>query len=368
MFVDIAAVVETKMTGAREASKPERQRLLDARVLRRLSRASVRRGERHPLLRAVRAGSTVLLTVELLINPPLDDVRPALLESLNRCFPNWGTTTTFHWHLVRTVGGRKTDVMLVRDEHRFVAGSAIVYRPVRLRTGQIAEVGIMASSWTLPEARGHGHFSRIIETSVELARKNGVALLTAYVTSANASARRLLASGAAGYPTHYLIGDGSPPASTGSMPAVVEATTEACSTEVMDASPPHADVARFVYTPQEWREQFWTRPDVVRTLRVGTIGTALVETRNDFDRLLAFSNTGEDGADCLAPLIAWSHARGREVLLLHHRGRLARSGRTTSGCVICPGFLTARIANEGALAGLNAQQLGPWWVRNGDRM
>jgi ribosomal protein S18 acetylase RimI-like enzyme len=277
--------------------------------------------------------------VELLINPPLDDVRPALLESLNRCFPNWGDDDDFRWHLVRTVGGRKTDVMLVKDEHRFVAGSAVVYRPVRLRTGEIAEVGIMASSWTLPEARGHGHFSRIIETSVELARKNGVALLTAYVTSTNASARRLLASGAAGYPTHYLIGDGSPPAAAGSIPAVVEAT-EALLEEVMDASPPHANVARFVYTPQEWREQFWTRPDVVRTLRVGTIGTALVETRNDFDRLLAFSNTGEDGADCLAPLIAWSHARGQKFFFFTTedgwRDRAVRLGMRH-----LPGFLTA---------------------------
>jgi GNAT superfamily N-acetyltransferase len=160
--------------------------------------------------------------VELLINPPLDEVRPVLLESLNRCFPNWGHEDEFQWHLVRTVGGRKTDVMLVREQHGFVAGSAIVYRPVRLRTGQTAEVGIMASSWTLPEARGHGHFSRIIETSVQLARDNGVALLMAYVTSINASARRLLASGATAFPTHYLIGDGAPPMSTGPMPAVME--------------------------------------------------------------------------------------------------------------------------------------------------
>ena len=322
--------------------------------------------------------------MDLLINPPLDEVRPALLESLNRCFPNWGGDDEFRWHLVRRVGGRKTDVMLVRDEHRLVAGSAIVYRPVRLRTGEIGEAGIMASSWTLPEARGHGHFSRMIEASVELARDNGVALLTAFVTSVNASARRLLASGAAGYPTHYLIGDGSPPASTGSMPAVVEAT-EAWLDEVMDAPAPPGDVARFVYTPAEWREQFWTRPDVVRVLRVGPIGTALVEARNDFDRLLAFSNTGEDGADCLAPLIAWSHARGQKFFCFTTddawRDRAVRLGMRH-----LPGFLTARIANEAALrrcfpgtstAGLNAQLLsepaspyftGPWWLRNGDRM
>ena len=96
------------------------------------------------------------------------------------------------------------------------------------------------------------------------------------------------------------------------MPAVVEAT-EASLDEVMDAAPPLGDVARFVYTPPEWREQFWTRPDVVRALRVGTIGTALVETRNDFDRLLAFSNTGEDGADCLAPLIAYDRGLSQET-------------------------------------------------------
>jgi len=309
--------------------------------------------------------------VELVINPPLDEVRPAILESLNRCFPNWGHDAEFHWHLVRTVGGRKTDVMLMRNEDRFVAGSAIVYRPIRLRTGQMAEIGIMASSWTLPEARGHGHFSRIIEASVQLARDNGVALLTAFVTSVNSSARRLLASGAEGHPTHYLIGDGSLPRSTGPMPAVTEIKTEATDAaldEVMNAVAPRADAAHLVYTPQEWREQFWTRPDVVRALRVGTIGTALVETKNEFDRLLAFSNTSEDGADCLAPLMAWAHSRGQKFFFFTMDDAW-RDRAVSLGLRHLPGFLTARIARDPSTgSGQGRQLIGPWWIQNGDRM
>jgi hypothetical protein len=108
----------------------------------------------------------------------------------------------------------------------------------------------------------------------------------AYVTSINASARRLLASGATAFPTHYLIGDGAPPMSTGPMPAVMEErATDAMLKEVMDAPPPPAGPRSIrVQRRQNGANSFcWTRPDVVRVLRVGTVGTALVETRNEFE-------------------------------------------------------------------------------------
>jgi ribosomal protein S18 acetylase RimI-like enzyme len=323
--------------------------------------------------------------VELLINPPIDEIRPALLDALNRCFPHWGGDADFQWHFLRTVGGRKSDLMLVRDSGRFVAGSAVVYRPVRFSAGQPAEVGIMASSWTLPEARGHGHFSHVIETSVALARDHGVALLLAYVTSINASARRLLASGAAGYPTHYLIGDGSAPSHSSQPLPQVEELTEAALDDAMRASRAIARVSRFFYAPDEWREQYWMRPCEMRILRVCGLGMALMETKHDFDRLLALSTPGDEGADCLAPLIAWSHARGQKFFAFTTndawRDRAVRLGMRH-----LPGFLTARIGSEAALRQClpdaapgelhpgalydpaSPVSIVPWCIQGGDRM
>jgi GNAT superfamily N-acetyltransferase len=323
--------------------------------------------------------------VELLINPPIDGVRPALLDCLNRCFPRWGGDADFDWHFLRTVGGRKSDLMVVKEGGRFVAGSAVVYRPVRFSAGQPAEAGIMASSWTLPEARGHGHFSRIIEASVGLVRDHGVALLLAYVTSINASARRLLASGAAGHPTHYLIGDGSAPASSTEPLPQVEELPDAGLGDAMRASLAIAGISRFVYSPDEWREQYWLRPYDMRLLRVGRLGTAVIETKNDFDRLLALSTPGDEGADCLAALVAWSHGRGQKFFAFTTNDAW-RDRAVRLGLRHLPGFLTARVGSEAALrrcfpeaapGDLQPQALYdpaspvsivPWCIQGGDRM
>jgi hypothetical protein len=305
--------------------------------------------------------------VDLLVNPDLDGLRPALLQSLNQCFPHWGGDDEFRWQFLRTVGRLQTDFLIARDAGRVVAGSAVVYRPVRLATGQTIDAGIMASSWTLPEARGVGHFSRIIEESVRVTREKGAALLLAYVTSVNASSRRLLASGAAGVPTHYLIDEQAP--TPEGQPPVVE-SPDASVDDLMNVSPT-GDVTRFVYRPQEWREQFWQRANATRLVRVGDLGLALVETKNEFDRLLAFSSAGPASADCLAPLLAWSHQRGQRFFLFTTddawKDRAVRLGMRH-----LPGFLTVRTARETArpasAAGPARPDAGPWFIRGGDRM
>ena len=323
--------------------------------------------------------------MELLINPDLDEVRDAVLAGLNRCFPDWGGKADFRWHFMRVVGSRPPDMMIIREGGSFVAGSAVVYRPVVLGTGQATEVGIMASSWTLPEARGKGHFARIVEESVRLARAKEAALLLAYVTSINASARRLFASGAAGYPTHYLISDPSTPTpATELRPSVVERSQEGIE-RFMEVSVRRARACRFVYALEEWRGQFWERPNATTVVRVGDVGTALMETKKDFDRLLAFSSADERAPDCLAPLLAWSHSRGQKFFFFttddHWKNRAIQLGLRH-----LPGFLTARLASgaairqsfpEAAREAMQPQALsdphsphfaGPWFIQNGDRM
>jgi hypothetical protein len=122
-----------------------------------------------------------------------------------------------------------------------------------------------------------------------------------------------------------------------------------------------AGVSRFAYSTDEWRGQYWLRPYETRVLRVGRVGTAVVETKHEFDRLIAFSQPGDEGAACLAPLIAWSHARGQKFFCFTTNDAW-RDRAVSLGMRHLPGFLTARAGTAGP------RPPGPWFIQNGDRV
>ncbi len=134
------------------------------------------------------------------------------LAGLNRSFGRWGDRSMYSWDFERQVGARVADLMVLRDQGRIVAGSAVSYRTVRYRD-EVLLVGIMTGSWTLPEARGHGAFSLVIEESRRLVADRGGTVLTAFVTRENASRRRLVAAGCLEVPTWYVASNAetSPP-------------------------------------------------------------------------------------------------------------------------------------------------------------
>src|SRR4051812_39963144 len=110
-----------------------------------------------------------MITVEQ--NPA--NIRADYLAGLNRCFDHWGGDARFDWALARSFDGQLSDLLVVREKGTIVAGSAVIYRNVRLGNAGPFRVGIMSGSWTLPEARRRGHFERMIEASQRCAAERG---------------------------------------------------------------------------------------------------------------------------------------------------------------------------------------------------
>jgi ribosomal protein S18 acetylase RimI-like enzyme len=130
----------------------------------------------------------------VILNP--ENYKNTYLEYLNQCFPNWGNTTTYDWIFERTVGQKQSDILIIKDENnQVIAGSAVTYRVLKTTNGSQVDFGIMTGSWTLPEARGKGCFSQMIEESKRICFAKEVPFLTAFVTESNASYRRLRDAG-----------------------------------------------------------------------------------------------------------------------------------------------------------------------------
>ena len=125
------------------------------------------------------------------------------LESLNVCFPQWGGREMFDWCFSRSSGGLRPDLMTLHADGRAVAGTANTYRRMRMPNGQPMTVGIMTGSWTLPESRGRGAFTRIIAESKTLAAERGAGLLLGFYARTNPSAGRLAAAGSALFPSWH---------------------------------------------------------------------------------------------------------------------------------------------------------------------
>ncbi|WP_162126243.1 GNAT family N-acetyltransferase [Flavobacterium phycosphaerae] len=130
----------------------------------------------------------------IILNP--ENYKNTYLAYLNQCFPNWGNTNTYDWIFERSVGEHESDILLIKDENnQVIAGSAVTYRKLKTANGSEVDFGIMTGSWTLPEARGKGCFSQMIDESKRICFAKGVPFLTAFVTESNASYRRLRDAG-----------------------------------------------------------------------------------------------------------------------------------------------------------------------------
>jgi hypothetical protein len=338
------------------------------------------------------------------------------LESLNVCFPGWGGREMFDWCFSRESAGSRPDLMMLHDDAgRPLAGTANTYRRVGLPNGQTMVVGIMTGSWTLPEARGRGAFTRLIEESRELAAARQAGLLLAFCTRTNGSAGRLQAAGSALIPSWYCRS--SPERRTaaavanGGARAYVESRTGDASAAGSDGSGDGmdtyrsdyrdiADAVRLIYTADEWRDQFERRPNaVMRVLGESRRWSALVDRTPAFDRVLSLtvakSSTPEaDGrddawADAIVALDARAAAAGRHVFCYTTQSEQASALRER-GFEIIDGYMSVLAANEavvrsacartgGGRESLSASShalaepaspwyLGAWAVRNGDRM
>lgn len=303
-------------------------------------------------------------------NPP--DIKGQYLAGLNACFPNWGGDEMYRWCFERVFDGQAPDLLVVKDQGSRVAGSAVSYRRACTAEGARFRVGIMTGSWTLPEARQRGHFTQLIESSRALAAERGAALLLAFVTSTNASYRRLAAAGAAQWETYYLASSAT---RRGVNPAAAiqpVADWRRRVTEILERlAAPRVPLTGFLYDPDEWMAQFLERPTETEFLAVGTDGLAVIEKTVNTDRLLFFSGADETRfAMGLHALSARAATRGRTFMLFTTSPRW-RTISMDAGLNCLPGYLMALSADEDArrTSMPGESWLGlQWELQSGDRM
>jgi len=136
--------------------------------------------------------------------------RKLYLNYLNQVFPHWGNYDMFTWCFKNKTFKISADIFVLAESDsepdKIAAGSAVVYRDLEniARKTRIS-IGIMTGSWTLPEYRNKGFFTKIIEKSLELVHKKNTDALCAFVTETNASSRRLVAAGSIAIPAYYLF-------------------------------------------------------------------------------------------------------------------------------------------------------------------
>jgi GNAT superfamily N-acetyltransferase len=306
------------------------------------------------------------------------------LTGLNRCFPDWGGPDTYHWAFERTVGAAAPDLMAIRQNEGLVAGSAISYRRVALARGASMDVGIMTGSWTLPEARGQGYFSRMIEESVRLANQRRAALLLAFVTEDNPSARRLTAAGSALFPTFYLFSTPETPRTESSLELRRVSDIGAILSKLLSIrEAEQADFTRFVYPSSDaWVSQFLERPGNIEVLAVDGGAWIVLERTPTSDRvqlMVVDRSSRLTAAGCLRALLRRARDRGRQLFFFTTVRDLSEQGRGI-GLTLKPGLLTALVADESALRGALgidasrplhsatglADPESPWFVGNWD--
>lgn len=345
-----------------------------------------------------------MLTTDL--NPA--GIDESYLEALNLCFPGWGDEKQLVWVLNRAVGGPVPDRMLIRMDGTLVAGSAVSYRWLE-RDGQRMLIGIMTGSWTLPEARGQGCFTRIIEESLAVTASRGGAILLAFVTEDNPSFRRLRDAGAALFPTTYFQGhgaplDGGPMIEAVSLDEALEATLFARHSNSAQNPPGQSPLSyslpghtgngpgapgcwSVAYDLASWRGQLVARARQSAAMRIGEDAFALIDhaPSSDTTRLLALYPGSLEPRLLLAALVGEVSRCGRTLVGFASDAQLVEAARTSE--VACkPGHITAMVASQVALAEVIgqgtawsgrdtdlAEPTSPWFLggfsfHSGDRM
>ena len=287
------------------------------------------------------------MSLDVEVNPR--DLEDEYVSGLNRSFGHWGDRRTYEWAFEREVGARAADLMVLRDGGQIVAGSAVSYRQVR--SGEEAFLtGVMTGSWTLPQARGKGAFSRVIDESRRLLAARGGTALIAFVTHDNASRRRLVAAGCLEVPTWYVVSNSATPRPASALavePSTVTVDELFRAYRRWQSAGPGAYV---VYPSVEvWSSQYLERPLPVERLAVAGCH-CLVERAASSDRALWIA--GRDPAAAVAALLARAIETERQLFFFTAQARLARTG-IDLGMVAKPGSITVLDAIETPAEGLS---------------
>lgn len=286
------------------------------------------------------------------------------VDLLNRSFNGSWTPALYDWYMSRPFAAKTPDNGVLMKDDQPVSGAGVVYRQLRDIDGRIVDVGVITGAWTLPEARGHGYFTQVMQESAAHVGAQGCELLLGYVTDDNASGKGMRRAGAWMIPTTYLL----------------SATASNRQTRYLDVTPAnvdagelharhnlHSGAAGYYYqNTDDWRSQFLERTSPVEVLRVGGETLAVVEQTPGTDRLQWLNGDSRTYAACMASLSARAQAAGRRFFGFG-------CGSWVTDCDNHPeleqrgGFITCLPA--GPVSPQNAAMLaGPWEVHSGDRV
>lgn len=223
-----------------------------------------------------------------------DDIcKDEYLAGLNVCFPNWGHQEKFHEIFVTKSGSIETAFIGIREKtsSKLIAGSAVTYRLMTMYKSVIL-VGIMTGSWTLPEARGQGLFSVVIQHSLELVKQKNGRYLLAFVISENASCRRLNDAGSLMVPTRYLFSSSSSGKSPPQKKIVQEPMNQKTLENIFLIFKENRKNSHifFNYSFQQWTKQYSESVDPISIWTVGE-NVAVVEEKKDIIKILFCSGS-----------------------------------------------------------------------------
>src|SRR5947209_745667 len=282
------------------------------------------------------------------INPHgIDD---EYLQALNLCFGRWGDRRQYDWYFKRQTSYPETDVIVLQIDGQLAAGSAVSYRRVALKNDHEIGVGIVTGSWTLPQFRKRGCLTQIIAESAALTAQKGGALLLAFMTEDNPSARTLARAGAAMLPSYYLFSTAQTPAPSEASPLLRLAKSEQVVETLFDRLKESSKgYARFVY-PQarDFCAQFVDRAGPTEVFSDGRDNFGIVEAKAETDVLQLCLAAAADEAGittCLAGFLKHALDHGRRLFLYSTRPDIARAGAKL-GLEAKAGYLTVLITDE----------------------
>jgi len=270
----------------------------------------------------------------------------AHLAGLNRSFTNWGARDRLAW-VLRPFGGQPHDIFAMRESGDLVAGSIVSYRVIATGT-RTEPVAVMTGSWTDPALRGRGLFSAMIDHSAALARESGAVALLAFVTSDNASRRRLEAAGSQLIPSWYV----STPAVDGETWAEVVDVDGALRELDSVRTAAGRETTRFAYPDiDDLRWQLIGRSPDVRVVESATGVLAVVEQAGATLRVLASTDA-----------TAGPWLPGIEDRFSYTTSPPDAAVASANGVRVTDGYLTVLALSE-------AWQVPPtWFVESGDRI
>lgn len=229
------------------------------------------------------------------------------IDYLNQCFNNWGKEKEYNWVFNRIIGGISSDIVIIKDENnKVIAGTGITYRKIKSQDESIIDIAILSGSWTLPDARGRGCFTKMIDISQKIANGKDVGYLTAFVMETNSSYRRLKDAGSLLYPTYHLFSPNVLYSDANEFSVKLLSNNNQIISDIFDRfQKTQNDSTSFIYTKEEFSKQYLHRPKNTKIVKIYNDYAIIEETVNSNKILLMTYDNLNSLKDNIKSLINW---------------------------------------------------------------